>query len=111
MKGDYFNTTRVELLRNYVGLENLEQNTPEYLLKVIAKIISVFLYRLNIPRKEVEAFTDQLERREFAMLFDSFEAYDVQETRRVSKAEGKAEGKADVSQQIIIPIYCNFTAN
>ena len=25
------------------------------------------------------------------MLFDSFEAYDVQETRRISKAEGKAE--------------------
>ena len=25
------------------------------------------------------------------MLFDSFEAYDVQETRRVSRAEGKAE--------------------
>ena len=29
------------------------------------------------------------------MLFDSFEAYDVQETRRISKAEGKAEGKAE----------------
>ena len=29
------------------------------------------------------------------MLFDSFEAYDVQETRRVSKEEGKAEGKAE----------------
>ncbi len=27
------------------------------------------------------------------MLFDSFEAYDVQETRRVSRAEGKAEGE------------------
>lgn len=25
------------------------------------------------------------------MLFDSFEAYDVQETRRASRAEGKAE--------------------
>ena len=25
------------------------------------------------------------------MLFDSFEAYDVKETRRISKAEGKAE--------------------
>lgn len=25
------------------------------------------------------------------MLFDSFEAYDVQETRRIRKAEGKAE--------------------
>ena len=30
------------------------------------------------------------------MLFDSFEAYDVQETRRVSRAEGKAEGKAEL---------------
>ena len=29
------------------------------------------------------------------MLFDSFEAYDVQETRRISKEEGKAEGKAE----------------
>lgn len=72
--------------------ENLEKNTPEYLLKLIGKIIAVFLYRLNVPRKEVEDFTDQIERREFAMLFDSFEAYDVQETRRVSREEGKAEG-------------------
>lgn len=75
--------------------EHLEENTPEYLLKLIGKIIAVFLYRLNVPRKEVEEFTDQIERREFDMLFDSFEAYDVQETRRVSKAEGKAEGKAE----------------
>lgn len=74
--------------------ENLEKNTPEYLLKRIGKIIAVFLYRLNVPRKEVEDFTDQIERREFAMLFDSFEAYDVQETRRVSREEGKTVGIA-----------------
>lgn len=74
--------------------ENLEKNTPEYLLKLIGKIIAVFLYRLNVPRKEVEDFTDQIERREFAMLFDSFEAYDVQETRRVSREEGKTVGIA-----------------
>ena len=30
------------------------------------------------------------------MLFDSFEAYDVQETRRISKAEGKAEAVLDL---------------
>lgn len=29
------------------------------------------------------------------MLFDSFEAYDVQETRRVSREEGKIEGKIE----------------
>ncbi len=55
-------------------LENLERNAPEYLLKLIGKIIAVFLYRLNVPREEVEHFTDRIERREFDMLFDSFEA-------------------------------------
>ena len=49
------------------------------------------LFRLNVPRAEVEAFTDQIERRKLTMLFENFEAYDVQETRRQSKAEGRAE--------------------
>jgi hypothetical protein len=75
--------------------DNLEKNTPEYLLKLIGKIIAVFLYRLNVPREEVENFTDQIERREFAMLFDSFEAYDVQETRRVSREEGRKVGREE----------------
>lgn len=75
--------------------EYLEQNTPEYLLKLIGNLVAIFLYRLNIPRKEVEEITDRIERREFTMLFDSFEAYDVQETRRVSRLEGKTEGRAE----------------
>ena len=29
------------------------------------------------------------------MLFENFEAYDVQETRRISRVEGRAEGKAE----------------
>ena len=37
---------------------------------------------------KMEHFTDQNKRRDFDMLFDSFEAYDVQETRRISKEEG-----------------------
>lgn len=75
--------------------EDLEEKTPEYLLALISKIVAVFLYRMNIPRKEVESFTDQIKRREFDMLFDSFEAYDVQETRRISREEGKIEGKIE----------------
>ena len=71
--------------------EELSEKTPQYLLELIGKIIAVFLYRLNVPRREVEQFTDQIKGGEFQMLFDSFEAYDVQETRRISKAEGKAE--------------------
>ena len=71
--------------------EELSEKTPQYLLELIGKMIAVFLYRLNVPRREVEQFTDQIKGGEFQMLFDSFEAYDVQETRRISKAEGKAE--------------------
>ena len=37
-------------------------------------------------------FSDQIERRHFAMLFENFEAYDVQETHRISKNEGICAG-------------------
>lgn len=84
--------------------EDLEKKTPEYLLAIIGKIVAVFLYRLNIPRQEVEHFTDQITRREFDMLFDSFEAYDVQETRRVSREEGKVEGKIEGKIEDIIEL-------
>lgn len=85
------------LLKNIPSeyFDELSGKSPQYLLELISKIIAVFLYRLNVPRNEVEQFTDQIKGDEFQMLFDSFEAYDVQETRRVSKEEGKAEGKAE----------------
>ena len=75
--------------------ENLSRNSPESVLKLIGKIISVLLLRLNVPREEAAEFTDRIERRDFTVLFENFEAYDVQETRRISRAEGKAEGKAE----------------
>lgn len=78
----------INKLRSSSDFKELQNLPPEYLLELISKILAVFLYRLNIPRKEVEHFTDQIKRRDFDMLFDSFEAYDVQETRRISKEEG-----------------------
>lgn len=48
---------------------HLEKNTPEYLLQLISKIVAVFLYRLNVPRREVEHFTDQIKRREWSNPF------------------------------------------
>lgn len=44
---------------------------------------------------EIADFTDQILDRRFSMLFDSFEAYDVQETRRVSREEGRIEGRSE----------------
>ena len=80
--------------------DELSEKTPQYLLELIGKIIAVFLYRLNVPRPEVERFTDQIKGGDFQMLFDSFEAYDVQETRRISRAEGKAELVLDFLKEL-----------
>ena len=91
-------------------LTNLENNTPEYLLKLISKIVAVLLYRINIPRSEVETFTDQIMRREFSMLFDSFEAYDVQAVRKESRQEGKLEGKLEAYIETILSLLEDFGA-
>ena len=72
-------------------LEKISRDSPESLLKLIAKIIAAFLHRLNIPKEEIGDFTDQIERRDFTMLFEHFEAYDVQAER----AKGETRGKAD----------------
>ena len=65
--------------RNLSGLpeeyfENISQNSPESVLKLIGKIISVLLLRMNVPKDEVADFTDRIERRDFSMLFENFEA-------------------------------------
>ena len=75
-------------------LEEITKDSPESVLKLMGKLMAVLLLRLNVPKEEIEEFTDRIERREFAMLFPNFEGYDVQETRRKSRAEGMAEGRA-----------------
>ena len=73
--------------------EHLTDNTPDYLLKIIGKVIAVLLHKLNLPDEEVYDITDQITWRKFSMMFDNFQAYDVQETRRVSREEGRIVGK------------------
>ena len=83
-------------------LDEISKNSPDYMLKLLGRIFTVLLYRLNVPADEIEKFTSQIERREMAMLFENFEAYDVQETRRVSRAEGRTEGRiAETSENIL----------
>ena len=49
------------------------------------------------------------------MMFDNFQAYDVQETRRVSREEGRIEGKIEGEQLLLIKLVIkklekNFSA-
>ena len=76
--------------------EHLDRRyTPDYLLKIIGKVIAVLLHKLNVPDEEVYEVTDQITRRKFSMMFDNFQAYDVQETRRISREEGRLEGRIE----------------
>ena len=67
----------------------LTQNTPPHILKLMGSVFSAFLHTINVPAEEINDLTDHITRRQFNMMFDSFEAYDVQETRRVSREEGE----------------------
>lgn len=84
--------------------EHLTDNTPDYLLKIIGKVIAVLLHKLNVPDEEVYDITDQITRRQFSMMFDNFQAYDVQETRRISREEGRIEGKIEGEQLLLIKL-------
>ena len=82
--------------------EHLTDNTPDYLLKIIVKVIAVLLHKLNVPDEEVYDITDQITRRQFSMMFDNFQAYDVQETRRISREKGRLEGEQLLLIKLVI---------
>ena len=67
----------------------LTKNTPPHILRLMGSVFSAFLHTINVPAEEINDLTDHITRRQFNMMFDSFEAYDVQETRRISREEGE----------------------
>ena len=98
----YLNETLGEYIPSFRYLViPLSRESPESVLKLIGKILAVLLVRLNVPKEEVEEFTDRIERREFGMLFEHFEAYDVQETRRISREEGREEARVALVEAIL----------
>ena len=63
--------------------------------QLMGSVFSAFLHTINVPAEEINDLTDHITRRQFHMMFDSFEAYDVQETRRISREEGRLEGRIE----------------
>lgn len=77
------------------------EKTPEYLLDIIAKIATALLYRLNVPEKEVTEAVELIKGKKMPVLFEHFEGYDIQATRKEAKAEGKEEGiKEGIKERI-----------
>lgn len=86
----------------------LTKNTPPHILRLMGSVFSAFLHTINVPAEEINDLTDHITRRQFNMMFDSFEAYDVQETRRVSREEGE---QLYLIKQIIKKIIKNISVS
>jgi len=76
-------------------LEQLRRELSPGLSKLLADVITVLLKRINVPDSEIEEITDKLYERSVQTMFAWADNYDVQETRRVARAEG-------------LPILCYF---
>ncbi len=68
-------------------LKEVTEDSPEYLLTLMAQIIEVFLVRMNVPREEVDLFTDRIKERKVGELFKYFEAWDIQAVREEARKE------------------------
>jgi len=75
--------------------DRLKQNIPPRLNKLLADVITLLLKRINVSDQEIEAITEKLYERRLQEMFTLIEHYDVQETRRIAKAEGIEEGRGD----------------
>ena len=81
-------------------IERLALNIPDHLKKLIADVITVLLARINVPREEIDGIVEKIEQRGLQEMF-AIENYDVQETRRIARDEGKIEGKIEAAVSII----------
>ncbi len=71
-------------------LKDLSENTPDEVLEIISKVITVMLRKLNLEENEILDFTDQVRERKMGELFENFRGYDVPAVRRESEAKGDA---------------------
>ena len=75
-------------------IERLKLNIPPGLKKLLMDVITVLLTKINVPQEEINDIVDRIEQRGISEMF-AIVGYDVQETRRAAREEGKSEGKAE----------------
>ena len=87
-------------------LKDLSENTPDEVLEIISKVITVMLRKLNLEESEILDFTDQVRERKMGELFENFRGYDVPAVRREARAEGEAAGEAKGDATRLIKQVC-----
>lgn len=94
-----FSAAWEELGPEYMG--EVAKESPEYLLKIVAHVVEILLEKLNVPREEAEAFTEQIRERHMGELLANFKGYDVQATRKEAREEGREEARREGVEKLI----------
>ncbi len=81
-------------------LKEATENSPEYLLDLMVRIIGVFLSKLNVPQEEADMFTEQIKERKMGELFKHFEGWDVQAIRKEAREEARKEARKEVREEV-----------
>lgn len=93
-----FKTMEEEISPEY--LKTVTENTSEYLLGIMAEVVSVLLYRLKLPQEEVDDFMGQIKERKMGELFTHFEGYDVPAMRIKLRKEIREEIRDEVREEV-----------
>lgn len=80
-------------------LKEATENSPEYLLDLMVRIIGVVLSKLNVPQEEADMFTEQIKERKMGELFKHFEGWDVQAIRKEAREEARKEARKEVREE------------
>ncbi len=81
-------------------LKKATENTPEYLLGIMAEVVRVLLSRVKLSEAEVEDFTGQIKERKMGELFTHFEEFDVPAMRIKLRAEMQDEVRNQVREEV-----------
>ena len=85
------------LPKNY--LERLDSmEIPPHLKKLIINIGIMLLRKINVPQDEIDVLLEKIDERGISQML-AIENYDVQETRRVARAEARAEADQNIEME------------
>ena len=76
-------------------MEAVTENTPEYLLSVMAQVVEGLLLKINVPFEEAEGFVEQIKERRMGEWCANFKGYDVQATRRAAQEEERKKTREE----------------
>ncbi len=72
-------------------LDDIRNKAPSDVVDVLIKLVVAYLSEINCSDDEIYDVTDQIRRGDMNRLFENFHGYDIQATRRESRAEGREE--------------------